>query len=113
MTRGRGRETDPSHRCYPNLDWGYRGWVGWGDVRAHGHAAEVKYLDRHSCVVFPGSAGVSPAQKAAILAALPEYKLSEHHGSNMMSGYLLDAANQQQVFSQLVSSVKRARLWHG
>jgi hypothetical protein len=39
-------------------------------------------------MVFPGSTGVSPAQKAARMAALPGYKLQEHHGINMMSRYL-------------------------
>jgi hypothetical protein len=34
----------------------------------------AQYLDRHSCIVFPGSAGVSPAQKAAWMAALPGFK---------------------------------------
>jgi hypothetical protein len=34
----------------------------------------AQYLDRHSCLVFPGSAGVSPAQKAARMATLPGFK---------------------------------------
>jgi hypothetical protein len=48
-----------------------------------------KYLDSNSYSVFPGSAGVSPAQQAARMAALPGYKLQEHHGIHMMSGYLI------------------------
>jgi hypothetical protein len=48
----------------------------------------TKYLDRHSCLVFPGSAGVSPASDAARMAALPGYKGAEHHGIHMMSEYL-------------------------
>ena len=31
---------------------------------------DTKYLDRNSCMVFPGSAGVSPAPEAAKMAAL-------------------------------------------
>jgi hypothetical protein len=39
-------------------------------------------------MIFPGSAGVSPAQQAARMAALPGDKRQEHHGIHMMSGYL-------------------------
>jgi IS1 family transposase len=37
MTRGRRREVDTSHHFCPNPDCAYRGWVGWGNLRAHGH----------------------------------------------------------------------------
>ena len=47
--------------------------------------AETKYLNRNSCMVFPGSAGVSPAQEAARMAALPGYKLQEHNGIKIVS----------------------------
>jgi hypothetical protein len=46
------------------------------------------YLDSNSRMVFPGSAGVAPAQKAASMVALPGYNLQEHNGVQMMSGYL-------------------------
>jgi len=37
MTRGRRREVDTSHHFCPNPDCAYRGWVGWGNIRANGH----------------------------------------------------------------------------
>src|SRR5712691_10684956 len=37
MTRGRPRQVDTSTHCCPNADCAYRGWVGWGNLRANGH----------------------------------------------------------------------------
>jgi hypothetical protein len=37
MTRGRRREVDTSRHFCPNPDCAYRGWVGWGNLRANGH----------------------------------------------------------------------------
>jgi IS1 family transposase len=37
MARGRRRQIDTSHHFCPNLDCAYRGWVGWGNLRANGH----------------------------------------------------------------------------
>src|SRR5262250_545558 len=36
-TRGRKRQVDTGHHCCPNPDCTYRGWVGWGNLRANGH----------------------------------------------------------------------------
>src|SRR5712691_2848013 len=36
-TRGRRRQVDTSTHCCPNPDCAYRGWAGWGHLRAHGH----------------------------------------------------------------------------
>jgi IS1 family transposase len=36
-TRGRRRAVDTSHHFCPNPDCAYRGWVGWGNLRANGH----------------------------------------------------------------------------
>src|SRR2546427_13056605 len=36
-TRGRRRQVDTSTHCCPNPDCIYRGWVGWGNLRANGH----------------------------------------------------------------------------
>src|SRR5499433_3879505 len=36
-TRGRRRQVDTSAHFCPNPDCAYRGWVGWGNLRAHGH----------------------------------------------------------------------------
>src|SRR5256884_214405 len=35
--RGRRRQVDTSCHCCPNPDCAYRGWVGWGNLRANGH----------------------------------------------------------------------------
>src|SRR5947209_8486904 len=37
MTRGRRRQVDTSHHVCPNPDCAYQGWVGRGNLRAHGH----------------------------------------------------------------------------
>ncbi len=37
MTRGRRRQIDTSHHFCPNPDCAYRGWTGWGNIRANGH----------------------------------------------------------------------------
>ena len=36
-TRGRKHQVDTGHHFCPNPDCPYRGWVGWGNLRAHGH----------------------------------------------------------------------------
>src|SRR5215471_6263769 len=36
-TRGRRRQVDTAAHCCPNPDCAYRGWVGWGNLRANGH----------------------------------------------------------------------------
>jgi IS1 family transposase len=36
-TRGRRRQVDISTHCCPNPDCAYRGWAGWGNLRANGH----------------------------------------------------------------------------
>ena len=36
-TWGRRRQVDTSTHFYPNPDCAYRGWVGWGNLRANGH----------------------------------------------------------------------------
>src|SRR5215831_16839839 len=36
-TRGRRRQVDTSTHFCPNSDCTYRGWVGWGNLRANGH----------------------------------------------------------------------------
>src|SRR5882724_8011184 len=39
-TRGRRRQVDTSTHFCPNPDCAYRGWVGWGNIRANGHPNE-------------------------------------------------------------------------
>ena len=36
-TRGRPRQVDTSRHCCPHADGDYRGWGGWGNIRANGH----------------------------------------------------------------------------
>jgi hypothetical protein len=36
-TRGRRRQVNTSTHFCPNPDCAYRGWVGWGNLRANGH----------------------------------------------------------------------------
>jgi hypothetical protein len=37
MTRGRRHQVDTAQHFCPNPDCAYRGWVGWGNLRANGH----------------------------------------------------------------------------
>jgi IS1 family transposase len=37
MTRGRRRQIDTSSHFCPNPECAYRGWAGWGNLRANGH----------------------------------------------------------------------------
>jgi IS1 family transposase len=37
MTRGRRRQVDTAAHFCPNPDCAYRGWAGWGNIRANGH----------------------------------------------------------------------------
>src|SRR6266403_556650 len=37
MTRGRPRQVNTSTHFCPHADCAYRGWVGWGNLRANGH----------------------------------------------------------------------------
>jgi IS1 family transposase len=37
MTRGRRRQVDTATHFCPNPDCAYRGWMGWGNIRANGH----------------------------------------------------------------------------
>jgi hypothetical protein len=37
ITRGRRRQVDTARHFCPNPDCAYRGWVGWGNLRANGH----------------------------------------------------------------------------
>ncbi len=47
--RGRRRQVDTSMHFCPNPDCAYRGWVGWGNLRANGHPNGGRWRQR---VVF-------------------------------------------------------------
>ena len=60
--RGRPREVDTSQQFCPNATCDYRGWVGWGNLRANGHpsggpwrqfyctACEGYFLETHGTI---------------------------------------------------------------
>ncbi len=54
MTRGRRRAIDASMHFCPNPDCAYRGWVGWGNLRANGHPSGGPWRQL-LCVVCRGS----------------------------------------------------------
>src|SRR6266540_4867957 len=49
--RGRRRQVDTSTHFCPNPDCAYRGWVGWGNLRANGHPSGGPWLgqERQVC----------------------------------------------------------------
>jgi IS1 family transposase len=52
-TRGRRRQVDTSTHFCPNPDCAYRGWVGWGNLRANGHPSGGPWR-QWLCVVCRG-----------------------------------------------------------
>src|SRR2546425_6560742 len=46
-TRGRRRQVDTSTHFCPNPDCTYRGWVGWGNLRANGHPSGGPWRQMH------------------------------------------------------------------
>jgi IS1 family transposase len=52
-TRGRRRQVDTSMHFCPNPDCAYRGWVGWGNLRANGHPSGGPWR-QWLCVVCRG-----------------------------------------------------------
>ncbi len=53
MTRGRRRQIDTSHHFCPNPDCAYRGWTGWGNIRANGHPGGGRWRQL-LCIVCRG-----------------------------------------------------------
>src|SRR5499427_6268910 len=53
-TRGRRRQVDTARHFCPNPDCAYRGWVGWGNLRANGHPSGGPWRQL-LCVVCRGS----------------------------------------------------------
>jgi hypothetical protein len=45
-TRGRRRQVDPASHFCPNPAWMYRGWAGWGHLRANGHPSGGPWRQR-------------------------------------------------------------------
>jgi hypothetical protein len=55
MTRGRPRQLDTSTHFCPNADCAYRGWVGWGNLRANGHPNRTSRTHLHKPMKPPRS----------------------------------------------------------
>ena len=53
-TRGRRRQVDTTMHFCPNPDCAYRGWVGWGNLRANGHPSGGPW---RQLLCIPGSRG--------------------------------------------------------
>jgi IS1 family transposase len=52
-TRGRPRQVETSFHFCPNAHCDYRGWVGWGNLRANGHPSGGPWRQWH-CTVCQG-----------------------------------------------------------
>jgi len=52
-TRGRPRQVETSFHFCPNAHCDYRGWVGWGNLRANGHPSGGPWRQWH-CTVCKG-----------------------------------------------------------
>jgi IS1 family transposase len=115
-TRGRKRQGDTEHYFCPNPDCPYRGWVGWGNLRANGHPSGGPWRQL-LCVVcrryFLETLGTlfhgkrTPVELIVrVLACLAEglgirgtARVFEVD-PNTVLGWLVDAAEQLRAFSQ-------------
>ncbi len=116
MTRGRPRQVDTSTHCCPHADCAYRGWVGWGNLRANGHPngapwrqllciACRRYFLESLGTIFHGKCA-SVDLIVRVIACLAEglgirgtARVFEV-GPNTVLGWLVDAAEQLRAFSQ-------------
>jgi IS1 family transposase len=116
MTRGRRREVDTSRHFCPNPDCAYRGWVGWGNLRANGHPSGGPWRQL-LCVVcrryFLETLGTLLHGKRAsvdlivrVIACLAEglgirgtARVFEVDANTVLQ-WLVDAAEQLRAFSQ-------------
>src|SRR5712691_284172 len=115
-TRGRRRQVDTSTHCCPNPDCVYRGWVGWGNLRANGHPSggpwrqrscsrcKGDFLETHGTVFHGKRAAVDLIVR--VIACLAEglgirgtARVFEV-GPNTVLGWLVDAAELLRAFSQ-------------
>src|SRR5712664_178004 len=115
-TRGRRRQVDTSTHFCPNPDCAYRGWVGWGNLRANGHPnggswrqllciACRRYFLESLGTIFHGKCA-SVDLIVRVIACLAEglgirgtARVFEV-GPNTVLGWLVDAAEQLRAFSQ-------------
>ena len=115
-TRGRRRQIDTSRHFCPNPDCAYRGWVGWGNLRAHGYpsgglgrqllcVACRRYFLEPLGTIFHGKR-TSPDLIVRVIASLAEglgirgaARVFEVD-PNTVRQWLVEAAEQLRVFSQ-------------
>src|SRR5216117_2298456 len=124
-TRGRRRQVDTSTHCCPNPDCAYRGWVGWGNLRANGHP-NGGHWRQLLCVVcrryFLETLGTLFHGKHASVELIVRVItcLAEGLGirgtarvfevdPNTVLGWLVEAADQLQAFSRHVLHDVRVR----
>jgi hypothetical protein len=125
MTRGRRRQVDTSTQFCPNPDCAYRGWVGWGNLRANGHpnggawrqllciACRGDFLETLG-TLFHGKR-VSTELIVRVIACLAEglgirgtARVFEVDANTVLQ-WLVEAAAQLQAFSQHVLHDVRVR----
>jgi len=115
-TRGRRRHVDTSMHFCPNPDCAYRGWVGWGNLRANGHpnggswrqllcVACHRYLLETLGTIFHGKRA-SVELIVRVIACLAEglgirgtARVFEVDPNTVLQ-WLVEAADQLQAFSQ-------------
>src|SRR2546426_3083752 len=115
-TRGRRRQVDTSTHFCPNPDCAYRGWAGWGNLRANGHPHGGPWRQL-LCVVcrrsfletlgtlFHGKRG-SVELIVRVIACLAEglgirgTARAFEVDPNTVLGWLVEAADQLQAFSK-------------
>jgi hypothetical protein len=115
-TRGRHRQVDTSKHFCPNPDCAYRGWVGWGNLRANGHpnggswrqllcvACHRSFLETLG-TIFHGKR-VAPELIVRVIACLAEglgirgtARVFEVDPNTVLQ-WLVEAAEQLRAFSQ-------------
>ncbi len=124
-TRGRRRQVDTSTHFCPNPDCAYRGWVGWGNLRANGHpnggpwrqllciACRRSFLETLGTLLH-GKRG-SVALIVRVIACLAEglgirgtARVFEIDPNTVLQ-WLIEAADQLRAFSQHVLQDVRVR----
>jgi IS1 family transposase len=116
MTRGRRRQVDTSAHFCPNPDCAYRGWVGWGNLRANGHPSGGPWRQL-LCIVCRGyfletlgtifhGKRVAPELIVRVIACLAEglgirgtARVFEVDPNTVLQ-WLVEAAEQLRAFSQ-------------
>jgi IS1 family transposase len=125
MTRGRRRQVDTATQFCPNPACAYRGWAGWGNIRANGHPNGGRWRQL-LCIVCRGyfletlgtifhGKRVAPELLVRVLACLAEglgirgtARVFEVDPNTVLQ-WLVEAAEQLQAFSRHVLHDVRVR----